>query len=125
MYKSVTRGISVTVTPRFVEEGSPPARAGTSSPTRSRSPTNGRAGATRARYWRIIDGKGEVQEVRGEGVVGKQPVLRPGECFNYTSGCPLATPDGSDGTASTPWQDENGAIFEAESAGLPARSPRM
>jgi ApaG protein len=46
------------------------------------------------RYWRIIDGTGRTQEVRGPGVVGAQPVLRPGESFEYTSGCPLATPSG-------------------------------
>jgi ApaG protein len=44
------------------------------------------------RHWFITDGRGEIHEVRGEGVVGKQPVLRPGESFNYTSGCPLTTP---------------------------------
>jgi ApaG protein len=43
------------------------------------------------RHWIITDGNGEVGEVRGEGVVGKQPVLKPGESFEYTSGCPLST----------------------------------
>ena len=96
MYKAVTRGISVTVTPRFLPEES--------------SPDDGRyffAYAVeiinlglervqlRSRYWRIIDGRGQVQEVRGAGVVGKQPVLGPGESFTYTSGCPLTTPDGT------------------------------
>lgn len=46
------------------------------------------------RYWHITDGVGHVEEVRGPGVVGKQPVLRPGENFTYTSGCPLNTPSG-------------------------------
>jgi ApaG protein len=96
MYKAVTHGISVTVTPRFVPEES--------------SPDDGRyffaytveiinLGLERvqlqARYWKIIDGRGQVQEVRGAGVVGKQPVLGPGESFSYTSGCPLTTPDGT------------------------------
>jgi ApaG protein len=49
----------------------------------------------KSRHWRIIDGTGAVQEVRGPGVVGKQPVLGPGESFTYTSGCPLGTPDGT------------------------------
>jgi ApaG protein len=53
------------------------------------------AGQLLSRHWIITDGDGEVQEVRGEGVVGKQPVLRPGESFEYTSGCPLSTPVGS------------------------------
>ncbi len=46
------------------------------------------------RHWVITDGTGHVEEVRGPGVVGKQPVLGPGESFTYTSGCPLATPFG-------------------------------
>lgn len=96
MYKAVTRGISVSVTPRFMPEES--------------SPEDGRyffaysveiintgleRVQLRARYWRIVDGHGNLQEVRGSGVVGKQPVLGPGESFHYTSGCPLPTPDGT------------------------------
>lgn len=46
------------------------------------------------RHWIITDGTGHVEEVRGPGVVGKQPILRPGEAFEYTSGCPLRTPFG-------------------------------
>ncbi len=45
----------------------------------------------RSRHWVITDGAGRVQEVRGPGVVGEQPVLAPGESFRYTSGCPLRT----------------------------------
>lgn len=47
------------------------------------------------RHWVITDANGHVEEVRGPGVVGKQPVLRSGESFEYTSGCPLKTPFGS------------------------------
>jgi ApaG protein len=43
------------------------------------------------RHWIITDGTGRVEEVRGPGVVGKQPTLQPGESFEYTSGCPLTT----------------------------------
>ena len=46
------------------------------------------------RHWKITDSLGRTQEVRGEGVVGERPVLRPGESFEYTSGTPLATPSG-------------------------------
>jgi ApaG protein len=96
MYKAVTRGIRVTVTPRFVEEES--------SPNEGRfffaytveiTNLNTEQVQLRARYWRIVDGQGQLQEVRGAGVVGKQPVLGPGETFTYTSGCPLNTPDGT------------------------------
>jgi ApaG protein len=47
------------------------------------------------RHWIITDANGHVEEVQGPGVVGKQPVLQPGENFEYTSGCPLKTPFGS------------------------------
>jgi len=46
------------------------------------------------RHWVITDGNNRVEEVKGPGVVGEQPVLRPGESFTYTSGCPLPTPFG-------------------------------
>lgn len=48
-----------------------------------------------SRHWVITDAEGRVEEVSGEGVVGEQPILRPGEAFRYTSGCPLQTPVGS------------------------------
>ena len=47
------------------------------------------------RHWIITDGEGLIQEVEGEGVVGRQPVLEPGESFEYTSGCPLSTEMGT------------------------------
>jgi ApaG protein len=46
------------------------------------------------RHWLITHGTGHIDEVRGPGVVGKQPTLKPGESFEYTSGCPLPTPFG-------------------------------
>jgi len=46
------------------------------------------------RFWQIADSRGQVQEVRGSGVVGEQPVVRPGEIFRYTSGAPLTAPSG-------------------------------
>jgi len=48
-----------------------------------------------SRHWIITDAMGQIEEVRGRGVVGKQPVLAPGESFEYTSGCALKTPFGS------------------------------
>src|SRR5512134_3398533 len=53
------------------------------------------AGQLISRHWIITDGDGQVHEVRGDGVVGEQPVLEPGQSFEYTSGCPLTTPVGS------------------------------
>ncbi len=48
-----------------------------------------------SRHWLITNGRGEVEEVRGDGVVGLQPTIHPGESFRYTSGCPLETPVGT------------------------------
>lgn len=48
-----------------------------------------------ARHWKITDARGHLEEVKGLGVVGKQPLLKPGESFQYTSGCRLRTPSGT------------------------------
>ena len=96
MYKAVTRGIRVTVEPRYVAEESRPAdgKYFFAYTVEITNMTTERVQLT-GRYWRIVDGTGHAQEVRGPGVVGKQPVLGPGETFTYTSGCPLGTPDGT------------------------------
>ena len=68
-----------------------------------------------SRHWVIRDGNGRVEEVRGAGVVGKQPVLRPGESFEYTSACPLPTPYGTmHGTYEM--ASEDGSRFDASIA---------
>ena len=48
----------------------------------------------KSRYWRITDSLGRIQEVQGEGVIGEQPIIRPGERYEYSSGTPLSTPSG-------------------------------
>lgn len=74
------------------------------------------------RHWIITDGTGRIEEVRGPGVVGKQPVLRPGESFEYTSGCPLATPFGvMEGTYQM--VAESGAHFDAKIAPFTLSEP--
>lgn len=94
-YEAVTAGISVRVSPRFMEEESSPDEgryfwAYTIEISNAGSDTV----QLRSRHWRITDGNGRTEEVRGPGVVGKTPVLKPGETFSYTSGCPLTTPSG-------------------------------
>ncbi|GAA0379516.1 Co2+/Mg2+ efflux protein ApaG [Brevundimonas terrae] len=64
-----------------------------------------------ARRWTITDAFGRVEEVRGSGVVGEQPVIQPGDSFAYASGCPLSTPSGSMVGAYFV-QDQAGHIFE-------------
>jgi len=66
-----------------------------------------------ARHWKITDGNGKLEEVQGPGIVGEQPVLKPGETFRYTSGCPLSTPSGIM-TGSYRMVTEKGDVFEAE-----------
>ena len=96
MYKAVTRGISVTVTPRYVPEESSPDRRPLLLRLRGRDhQPRPRARAAARPLLEDHRRARPVQEVRGAGVVGKQPVLGPGESFNYTSGCPLTTPDGT------------------------------
>ena len=65
-----------------------------------------------SRHWIITDGNNQIQEVRGQGVVGEQPVIKPGQSFGYTSGTVLATPVG---TMSGSYQmvSEDGTKFEA------------
>ena len=65
-----------------------------------------------SRHWIITDAEGELQEVRGLGVVGNQPLLAPGESFEYTSGCQLATPVGTM-RGSYQMTAEDGIQFEA------------
>ena len=67
----------------------------------------------RTRHWVITDGRGKIEEVRGEGVIGEQPVLRPGQEFHYTSGCVLATPRGTM-HGSYQMHREDGTKFDAE-----------
>lgn len=77
-----------------------------------------------SRHWIICDAAGEVQEVRGLGVVGVQPLLRPGEKFEYTSGCQLTTPVGTM-RGSYQMVAEDGTGFEAEIAEFTLAAPRV
>ena len=65
-----------------------------------------------ARHWVITDAKGHVEEVRGSGVVGEQPVIQPGDRYAYASGCPLSTSSGSM-VGSYAMTDDLGRHFEA------------
>ena len=95
MYNAVTRQISVTVTPYFIEDQSDPEDNHFVWAYQVNIENTGRETVQlKSRYWHITDANGQVQEVRGDGVVGEQPVLRPGESFEYTSGTPLSTPSG-------------------------------
>ncbi len=75
-----------------------------------------------SRHWIIRDGNGHVEEVRGPGVVGEQPVLDPGDSYEYTSGCPLPTPFGSM-EGSYQMVTDGGEQFDAEIAEFVLREP--
>jgi ApaG protein len=95
MYRAVTRQIEVTVEPNFLPDRSSPDRQQYFWSYTIVITNSGRETVQlKTRHWIITDGTGHKQEVRGEGVVGEQPVLAPGERFEYTSGVPLPTPSG-------------------------------
>jgi ApaG protein len=95
MYSSTTHDIRVTVQPVFLEEQSSPDDRQFMWAYQVRIENLGdQTVRLRNRFWSITDADGRTQEVRGPGVVGEQPVLRPGDSFEYTSGCPLNTPSG-------------------------------
>jgi ApaG protein len=95
MYSATTRSIRIVVRPTYLEDQSSPAESHYVWAYHVRIENQG--GETvqlRTRYWRITNALGQIKEVRGPGVVGEQPVLEPGDSFEYTSGTPLGTPSG-------------------------------
>ncbi|ASD26716.1 CO2+/MG2+ efflux protein ApaG [Brevundimonas diminuta] len=112
-YTAETEGVVVRVRPSYL--------AGQSDPAESRwvwayqvEIVNLSGGPVQlvARRWTITDALGRVEEVRGPGVVGEQPVIEPGDSYAYASGCPLTTPSGSMVGAYF-MQDAEGRMFEA------------
>ena len=95
MYRATTRQIEVQVVPRFLTERSSPENGYFFWAYTITLTNQGRETVQlKTRHWRITDANGRLQEVRGDGVVGEQPVLKPGEHYEYTSGVPLPTPSG-------------------------------
>ncbi len=123
MYTAVTQSIQVTVMPEYLADRSDPARdryfwaytieIANQGPLRVQ---------LIARHWEITDGHGRMDEVRGLGVVGEQPILKPGETFRYTSGCPLTTPSGIM-TGSYSMVDETERTFDVEIPAFSLDSP--
>ncbi len=113
---AITRGIRVQVRSFFVPERSAPDDGQWFFAYRITISNHGDEPAQLiSRHWIITDGNGAEEEVRGPGVVGEQPVLAPGERFEYTSACPLTTPVG---TMRGTYQmvTEEGVSFDAEIA---------
>ena len=123
MFRRVTREITVSVEPAYL--------ADQSAPDNSHFfwaytvlIENGGADTVqlRARYWRIIDANGRTIEVRGAGVIGQQPILRPGESFEYKSGTPLETPSGMM-LGAYQMQTASGETFQVDIPLFPLDSP--
>ncbi|HSO00648.1 MAG TPA: Co2+/Mg2+ efflux protein ApaG [Candidatus Nanopelagicales bacterium] len=116
MSTAITQGIRVTVSSVYVPAQSSPTERRYVFAYTVRIANEGTEPAQlRSRHWIITHSSGKTEEVRGPGVVGQKPLLRPGEHFEYTSGCVLETPRGSmRGTYQMHRPD--GAIFDAEIA---------
>jgi ApaG protein len=121
--EALTRGVRVSVVAEYAPDRSQPARQQwfflyTITITNEGQETV----QLISRHWIITHGTGHTEEVKGPGVVGQQPVLRPGESFTYTSGCPLSTPFGlMEGTYQM--VSREGAEFDARIAPFTLSEP--
>ena len=106
-YLAITKGIAVSVEPTYLEANSSPRSSQYFWAYRVTIENQGRETVQLlSRHWMITNARGDLTEVKGPGVVGEQPVLKPGESYQYTSGAPLNTPSGMMGGA---YQMENGS----------------
>jgi ApaG protein len=113
-YIANTRGIVVSVVPTYLEAKSSPAGSQYFWAYQVTIENQGRETIQLlSRHWMITNARGELTEVKGPGVVGEQPVLKPGESFQYTSGAPLNTTSGMMGGAYQ-METESGERFDIE-----------
>lgn len=113
-YQAITRNIVVSVIPQFIEEQSVPNSDQFVWAYGVTIKNNGdETVQLKTRFWLITDGIGQTQKVHGPGVVGEQPILNPGDRFQYTSGCPLKTSSGFMKGHYT-MQTEDGESFDVE-----------
>jgi len=113
-YTANTRGIAVSVEPTYLETRSSPDLSQYFWAYRVIIQNQGQETVQLlSRHWMITNARGELTEIKGQGVVGEQPVLKPGESFEYTSGAPLNTPSGMMGGAYQ-MESESGERFDIE-----------
>jgi ApaG protein len=113
-YRAITRGIAVSVEPAYLEANSSPGSSQYFWAYRVTIENQGlETVQLRSRHWMITNARGELNEVKGPGVVGEQPILKPGESYQYTSGAPLNTPWGLMG-GSYQMESESGERFDIE-----------
>ena len=117
-HATTTRDITVRVSVSFLPEQSEPGKGRWFWAYHIRIENGGgQAVQLVSREWIIADGRGATHEVRGEGVVGEQPVLEPGGSFDYVSGCPLTTPTGH--------MEGRYFMIAADGTGFPVDIPRF
>jgi len=124
MYSETTEQIDITVEPEFLPDRSEPDSGRWFWAYTIRIRNNGtRTVQLLHRHWRITDANGRLEEVKGPGVVGEQPILRPGDTFAYTSGCPLPTPSGIM-VGAYRFVDEDGRPFDVAIPAFSLDSPQ-
>ena len=112
MYSETTKSIRVTVVPVFLDEHSSPEDAKYVWAYEVRIENLGDETVQLInRHWSITNSLGQTETVRGPGVVGEQPILKPGEYFEYTSGAPLSTPSGLL-VGTYQMEDNDGKVFD-------------
>jgi len=123
MYTAVSNNIKVTVRPKYLAERSEPDEGRYFwSYTIEIANDGDRTVQLTHRHWQITDANGHREEVRGPGVVGEQPRLKPGDAFSYTSGCPLRTPSGVM-VGTYRMVDESGRVFDVAIPAFSLDSP--
>lgn len=129
MYETTTDGIKVSVEPAYSDDRSSPVEHYYFWTYRVEIENLGAAPVQlRSRFWQITNAQGEVHEVSGDGVVGEQPVIQPGEAFSYISGAPLTTTSGIM-LGSYQMENESGQMFDvaipAFSLDMPDMAPQL
>ena len=125
MYTETTKSVRVTVKPVYLEDQSSPIEGHYVWAYHVQIENQGAQPVKLLnRHWRITDSQGRLQEVRGAGVVGEQPVLQPGEVYEYTSGTPLPTPSGIM-VGSYQMQDAAGERFDVAIPAFSLDSPHQ
>ena len=123
-YIAITRGIVVSVETTYLEAESSPGNSHYLWAYRVTIENQGRETVQlRSRHWMITNARGELTEVKGPGVVGEQPFLKPGESYAYTSGAPLDTPSGMMG-GSYQMESDSGELFDIEIPTFSLDSPQ-
>jgi len=122
---AITRGIAVRVELTYLEANSSPRNSQYVWAYQVTIENQGRETVQLlSRHWMITNARGELTEVKGPGVVGEQPVLKPGESYAYTSGAPLNTPSGMMGGAYQ-MESESGERFDIEIPTFSLDSPNQ